>query len=59
MESCGQTHGDGPRTAEKERQTVQGEVAVWRSRYENHINQETAKVEWSMEEELRLVQLHD
>jgi hypothetical protein len=28
-------------------------------RYENHINQETAKVEWSVEEELRLVQLHD
>lgn len=28
-------------------------------RYENHINAETAKVEWSQEEEYQLIQLHN
>jgi hypothetical protein len=28
-------------------------------RYENHINTETAKVEWTIEEELLLIQYHN
>jgi hypothetical protein len=27
--------------------------------YENHINMETAKVEWTIEEELMLIQFHN
>jgi hypothetical protein len=49
----------GPRAAAQERQTVSRTVFFGPLSYENHINTETAKVEWTIEEELLLIQFHN
>lgn len=54
-----QTDVFGARNATKERQTVPGTVLYGSFSYENHINTETAKVEWTIEEELLLIQYHN
>lgn len=49
----------GARPAAKEREAVPRTVAPVPLSYENHINTESAKVEWTIEEELLLIQIHN
>jgi hypothetical protein len=49
--------GGGP--AAKKRKAVPRTVVPLPLSYENHISTESAKVEWTIEEELLLIQLHN
>lgn len=43
----------------KKRETMSRKVRPLKLRYENHINTDTAKIDWTLEEELMLIQYHN
>jgi hypothetical protein len=59
LESHSQKNGSWAQYAKEKCQTMSWAVNIDLNSYENHINTETSKIDWSIEEELMLIQYHN